>query len=121
MGHKLISVDGTGFFTSSKIHCNECCTKKDKDGNVKSYYHQMLVGSIVHPDQKHIFPVLFEPICKKDGEEKNDCERNAMKRFLKQYRIDHPNTPPLILADGLSSNAPYIQELQKSRCKFILS
>ena len=120
MGHKIVSVDGTGFFSSPKIHCEECCTKKNKKGEVQTYYHQMLVGSIVHPYQKCVFPVLYEPICKKDGDEKNDCERNAAKRFFKKYREDYPQMPTIVVADGLNANAPYIQALQEARCRYIL-
>jgi len=28
----LISIDGTGYFSSNKIHCDSCCTKKDCAG-----------------------------------------------------------------------------------------
>jgi hypothetical protein len=31
-----------------------------------------------------------EPMIKQDGTEKNDCERNAAKRFLSKLRQDHP-------------------------------
>lgn len=118
---KLISLDGTGFFSSSTIHCKNCCEKRSKkDGSILCYHHEMLVGSIVNPFQKQVFPVLFEPICKEDGEEKNDCERNAGKRWLKNYRRLYPNMPTTIVADGLSSNGPFIQALKEARCSFIL-
>ncbi|MEI8295750.1 MAG: hypothetical protein WCG04_04430 [Alphaproteobacteria bacterium] len=84
------------------------------------YEHQMLVGSIVNPYHKHVFPVLFEPICKKDGVLKNDCERNAAKRWLQTYRSRYPNMPTTIVEDGVSSNAPHIKALKEARCHFIL-
>jgi hypothetical protein len=46
--HYLISIDGTGYFSSSKIHCSSCCVKEHYDGK-KTYYHQMLGAVIVHP------------------------------------------------------------------------
>ncbi len=30
----LISLDGTGYFSSPTIHCNNCCTKEHKDGHI---------------------------------------------------------------------------------------
>ncbi len=52
------------------------------------YYHQMLGGAIVHPDLKEVIPLAPEPIIKQDGQTKNDCERNAAKRFFEQLRRD---------------------------------
>ena len=44
-GHYLLSVDGTGYFSSSSVHCEHCCEKHHKDGRV-TYDHQML-GAVV--------------------------------------------------------------------------
>ncbi len=41
-GHYLLSVDGTGYFSSSKVHCDHCCRKRHRDGRI-TYYHQLLV------------------------------------------------------------------------------
>ena len=40
-GHYLLSIDGTGYFSSSKAHCKNCCEKHHRDGRVV-YYHPML-------------------------------------------------------------------------------
>ena len=32
-GHYLLSVDGTGYFSSSSVHCEHCCEKHHKDGH----------------------------------------------------------------------------------------
>ncbi len=61
-----------------------------------------------------------EPIIRQDGETKNDCERNAAKRFLAKLRQDHPHLPFIIIEDALSSNAPHIHELEKHQMHFIL-
>jgi hypothetical protein len=119
LGTKLVSLDGTGFFSSTSVHCSSCCEKHHRNGTV-TYHHQMLVGSIVHPDQKQVFPLLFEPISKEDGAVKNDCERNAAKRWLRHYRQLYPNMPTTVVEDGLSSNAPHIRALQEARCHYIL-
>lgn len=119
LGTKLIGLDGTQNFSSSTIHCSSCCEKHLKNGKI-TYHHQMLVGAVMSPYQKQVLPILFEPICKEDGSEKNDCERNAAKRWLKNYRSLYPNMPTTIVEDGLSSNAPHIRALQEARCHFIL-
>ena len=115
----LVPLDGTGFFSSPTIHCDYCCEKHHKSGEV-TYSHQMVVGSIVHPDMKQVLPLGFEPIVKSDGQEKNDCERNASKRWLENFREIHPKLPVIIVGDGLFSNAPFIEILEEHRCHYIL-
>jgi hypothetical protein len=74
------------------------------------YYHQMLGGVLVHPDQPTVLPFAPEPMLKQDGTKKNECERNASKRMLSRIRKDHPQLK-LIVVDGLASNAPHIRHL----------
>ena len=31
--HYLLSIDGTGYFSSSQIHCEQCCEKHHRDGH----------------------------------------------------------------------------------------
>ena len=88
-GHYLLSLDGTGFFSSSKLSSATCLEKKNKKtGEIIGYYQQLLGGAIVHPDFKEVIPLMPEMIIKQDGDTKNDCERNAAKRFLKQLKKD---------------------------------
>jgi hypothetical protein len=81
LGGILLSIDGTGQFSSTKIRCPECCERTPENGE-KEYYHQLLGAAIVHPDKSQVFPVFPETITHQDGERKNDCERNAAKRLL---------------------------------------
>ena len=118
-GCYLASFDGTGYFSSKKVHCPSCMEKVSKSG-VVTYSHQMLGAAIVHPDHKEVIPLMPEPIIKQDGETKNDCERNAAKRLLEKLRKDHPHLKLIVIEDGLSSNAPHIRDLQKHNMHFIL-
>ncbi len=118
-GYYLLSLDGTGEFSSGTVCCPQCCKKEHKDGSV-TYYHQMLGACIVHPDRPNVIPFCPEPIQNTDGSTKNDCERNASKRFIEQFKREHPHLKVIILGDGIASNAPYIRLLQKYGMKFIL-
>ena len=80
----------------------------------------MLGAAIVHPDFKEVIPLAPEFINKQDGQSKNDCERNAAKRFFEKLRKDHPHLPLIITEDALSSNAPHIREAQKYNLHYIL-
>ena len=65
-GHYLLSIDGTGYFSSEQVHCDQCCEKHHRDGRI-TYYHQMLGAVLVHPDQREVIPFAPEPILKQDG------------------------------------------------------
>ena len=84
-GHYLVALDGTGYFSSTTIHCDSCLHKEHRNGSV-TYYHQILGAAIIHPDFREVIPLMPEPIVKQDGTEKNDCERNAAKRFITKLR-----------------------------------
>ncbi len=118
-GHYLVSVDGTGYFSSSKIHCEECAVKTTRNGETL-YYHQLLAGAIVHPDKKQVIPLIPEPILRRDGEKKNDCEREASKRFLTRLRQEYPKFLFIIVNDALYSNGPYLKLLKKLNMSFII-
>ena len=119
-GCYLVSLDGTGFYFSEKISSDACLEKKNKKTGKVSYNMQMLGASIVHPDYKEVIPLCPEMIIKQDGQDKNDCERNAAKRFFVQLRKDHPNLPLIVIEDALSPNAPHIRDLQAHNLHFIL-
>ena len=119
-GCYLLSLDGTGYFSSKQVHCASCLEKVNKETGEVTYSHQMLGGAIVHPDLKEVIPLAPEPIIKQDGATKNDCERNAAKRFFKQLRRDHPHLPLIITEDALSANAPHLEELEKHNLHYIL-
>jgi len=110
-GHYLLSLDGTGYFSSQTIHCASCLQKTHRNGSV-TYAHQMLGAAIVHPDGREVLPLMPEPIVNQDGTDKNDCERTAAKRFIAKWRQDHPHLKFIVTEDSLSSNAPHIEVLQ---------
>jgi len=119
-GHYLLSVDGTQYFSSKKIHCDSCLEKVNSQTGEISYSHQMLGASIVHPNQQAVIPIAPEPIIKQDGKTKNDCERNAAKRLFAQIRKEHPHLPLIVTQDSLSPNAPNIRTLGEHNLRYIL-
>ena len=116
----LLALDGTGYFSSNKVHCDSCLEKKNKQTGEVTYQHQMLGAAIVHPDHKEVIPLAPEPIQKQDGSTKNDCERNAAKRLLRKIRQEHPRLKLLVVEDGLASNAPHIRDLVELGMHFLL-
>lgn len=204
-GAYLMPLDGTGFFASNKVHCEQCCKKNTQKCHVKidnhffacpedfkkntyclikrdtsclwqlyfidrekeiheldienvlnlkghlsfersikmsraskkdivsiikeyhlenhgesiSYYHNMLCGAIVHPDIKTVIPFAPEPILNTDGSTKNDCEHNASKRFIGDFRREHPHLKVIAVQDSLASNFPNLDMLKKANMSFI--
>lgn len=117
-GKYLMLSDGTGYFSSHTIHCSSCCEKHHKDGKI-TYYHQFLGAVIAHPDCQEVIPICPEPIMKEDGAQKNDCERNATARLLKDFRREHPHLPVIWVEDALAANGPHIKLLKELNISFI--
>ena len=118
-GHYLLSGDGTGYYSSAKVASPYCLVKKFKNGETL-YYQQIYAASFVCPGCKVVIPTFPEVITQQDGSEKNDCERNAAKRYYSEFRREHPHLKVIVVEDGLSSNGPHIRDLQRYNLRFIL-
>jgi hypothetical protein len=118
-GYYLLSLDGTAYFSSAKIHCPSCLVRHHRGGGV-TYSHQLLGATLVHPDLKEVIPLAPEPIVQQDGETKNDCERNATRRWLERFRREHPHLPVIVVEDALSSNAPHLRDLRQAGARYII-
>ena len=118
-GHYLIALDGPGHFASSKVRCSNCIKKEHRSGEV-GYYHQMLGAAVVHPNMKQVIPLFPEPILNQDGEDKQDSEMKASKRWIKYFRKEHYRLKVCILEDALAANAPHIRLLRENDMRFII-
>jgi hypothetical protein len=118
-GYYLLALDGTEYFSSSQIHCSQCIEKHHRNGEV-TYHHQLLGAALVCPGHKEVIPLMPEPILKQNGETKNDCERNALQRFLPKFRQDHPHLRVIATLDALYANAPVIRDLRHALIPWII-
>jgi hypothetical protein len=84
LGAHLVSLDGTGQFSSNNIACKDCCSRNLRNGK-KQYYHQLFGAVMVHPDKFNVLPLFPEAITRQDGMSKNDCERNDRHAFVTSY------------------------------------
>jgi hypothetical protein len=55
-----------------------------------------------------------------DGNNKNDCEKNASKRFMEHFRREHPHLKVIVVEDGLASNGPHIENIERHKMKYII-
>jgi hypothetical protein len=126
--YNSILIDATEHYctSSDECPCEHCLTKvhKNKKGEVTkiTYHHQALSSVLAHPKHKEVFPVACEAIVKQDGETKNDCELNAVKRLIPTIREMLPTAQYELLAvlDGLYPNGPFIRLLKEFKMRFII-
>ncbi len=119
-GRILIALDGTEHHCSRKVHCARCSTRKRSDGATE-YFHAFLGASIVAPGHQHVLPLAPEFIAPQDGAEKQDCERNAAKRWLARHGMSLGHLRPVFLGDDLFACQPIAEAVQAEAGNFILT
>ncbi len=119
-GRILIALDGTEHHCSRKVHCARCSTRKRSDGGTE-YFHAFLGASIVAPGHQHVLPLAPEFIAPQDGAEKQDCERNAAKRWLARHGTSLGRLRPVFLGDDLFACQPIAEAIQAEGGNFILT
>lgn len=119
-GRALIALDGTEHFCSRKIHCPRCSTRKRSDGGTE-YFHAFLGATIVAPGHQQVLPLPPEFIAPQDGAEKQDCERNAAKRWLQRHGSAVAAHRAVFLGDDLFACQPIAAAIQQAGGNFILT
>ena len=111
-GVYYVPIDGTTYHSSKNISCDCYLTQEHQNGSV-TYKHAVLQGAIVRPGIAQVIPLMPVAIKNTDGQQKQDCEQNAAKRFLEQLKNDHPRLPLLIGGDDLFSRTPIFDMLRQ--------
>jgi hypothetical protein len=118
-GDLLVALDGTQYFASSKIHCDNCSVKNHKNGTV-TYSHTVVTPVIVAPGNSRVIPLEPEFITPQDGHDKQDCENTAAKRWLSVYGARYRALGVSILGDDLYCKQPLCQAFIQEGLNFIL-
>jgi len=113
-------IDGSQFFSSQDVYCEQCLTKEYDNGS-KYYSHQVLQGGIMHPECSEIIPFMPEQIINTDGATKQDCEMNAAKRFIKKIHEGFPQLGLLIGGDALFSKQPIIEDVLNHKMHYLFA
>jgi len=126
-GRTLIALDGTEYFCSYKLGCPHCLTRKRSNGKTE-FYHSMLAATIVAPGHNMVVPLMPEFITKQDGAEpgeqeakKQDCERNAAKRWLVAHSERVKELRPVYLGDDLFACQPFCEAVLASGADFLFT
>lgn len=118
----LFSGDGVDYFSSEEISCNNCnhAHHKRDDGTERIIYsHKMFNVGIVHPTENMFIPLNPEFMTKQDGSKKQDCEKNAAKRWLASFRTRHKTVKATLLVDALHCNHEFLSMVREHRFQFI--
>ena len=115
----LISLDGSEYFSSDKIHCSGCLKKETKKGKVW-YEHQIVQAALMHPDKRQVLPLAPEEVKNTEGRDKQDCEIEAGKRLARKIRRSHFKLRIILVGDSLYSKQPFMEELAEERMRYVL-
>jgi hypothetical protein len=115
----LIALDGTYYFSSQKLHCDNCTVHTH--GQQTRYSHAAVTPVLVAPGQTAVIPLEPEFIEPQDGSEKQDCEQQAVKRWLGRNAQRFAPWSVTILTDDLHSRQPFCSLLLQHQCNFILT
>ncbi|WDN87492.1 hypothetical protein BuS5_00460 [Desulfosarcina sp. BuS5] len=107
----LCALDGTQYFCSKTIHCDNCSTKEHKNGS-STYSHTAITPVLLKPGCNKVISLPPEFITPQDGHKKQDCENAAAKRWLNQFVPLYKAFGITILGDDLYC--------KQSLCKLIL-
>jgi hypothetical protein len=119
-GRVLVALDGTEYHCSRKIKCGQCSTRRRADGGTE-YFHGFLGASIVAPGHRQVLPLPPAFIAPQDGAEKQDCERNAAKRWLVRHGAALAHLRPVFLGDDLFACQPIAAAIHDAGGNFILT
>ena len=119
-GRTLIALDGTEYFCSQKLGCPHCLTRKRANGKTENY-HTMLAATVVAPGHSRVVPLFPEFIAPRDGAQKQDCERNAAKRWHEKHAERLRPLRPVYLGDDLFACQPIADMLRNKGDDFIFT
>lgn len=118
-GDLLVAMDGTQYFSSTKIHCPQCSVTEHANGSI-TYSHSVVTPVIVAPGNPRVLPLEPEFITPQDGHQKQDCENAAAKRWLAQFGARYRPLGITLLGDDLYCKQPLCEAIRAQGLNFIL-
>ena len=85
----LLSLDGLQYFSSKTIECPNCSRKQNRDGTT-TYSHTAIAPVLLAPNSNQVIALEPEFTLRQDGSDKQDCEQNAIKRWIKRNAQSFP-------------------------------
>ena len=114
----LVSLDGTQYFSSQKIRCEQCSQQRLNNGETLCS-HKVVTAVVVHPNLPHVLPLEPEFIRPQDGHDKQDCEIAAAKRWVKRCGASYAAYKITLLGDDLYAHQPFCLLVLTAKLNFI--
>jgi len=115
----LVSLDGTQYFSSQALQCQNCLTRQLSNGQTL-YYHTAITPVIVCPGHSQVIALAPEYIMPQDGHANQDCEQAAGKRWITQHAATLVPYHVTLLGDDLYSKEPFCSLALHHGFNFIL-
>ena len=126
----LIALDGIEFSKSCKIHCKHCSTRHVGKASTPQYFHSMVCPAVVADGHNRVIPLMPEFVkpqhdpAAHDTEltgqrQKQDCERNAAKRWISKHASNLAPYRPVLLGDDIYCCHPICQLVRDSGADFL--
>ena len=126
-GRVAIALDGIPLQCSNAIHCDQCSTRHVGPHKTEQSFHSMLAATVVADGHNRALPLL--PHCvqpqhnphdnRTHEERKQDCERNAAKRWLPAHSDQLRPFRPVFLGDDLYCCQPLCQLVRHLEADFL--
>jgi len=114
----LVALDGTEYFRSERIHCTGCTVTNHRDGRT-SYSHTVLMAAVVKPNCSHVLALEPEFITAQEGHDKQDCELEAVKRWITDVGADYSSQAISVLGDDIYACTPIIKQIEDEELCYI--
>lgn len=115
----LCALDGTRYFDSQALHCDSCSQRTASNG-VTTYAHHAVLPVLAKPGKAQVLALAPAFIRPQDGQEKQDCEINAAKRWLQQHGARYASWTMTLLGDDLYCHQPFCEAALEAAFNFIL-
>ena len=111
-GRLLVALDGIQIHCSDAIRCAQCSIRHVGADKTEQYFHTMLSATVVADGHSRVLPLMPEfvqpqqdPAASQpeltEAARKQDCERNAAKRWIPAHSAELRAYRPVLLGDDL--------------------
>ena len=119
-GEFRIAIDGSGLYSFSQKHCEQCLKTEHSNGKV-TWSHKMLEAKIV-AENGFAFSICSESIENPDGfYKKQDCELKAFYRLVKRLKLYFPRAQFCLLLDSLYACKEVFKICKQQNWNFIIA
>jgi hypothetical protein len=117
-GDLLLTIDGTEYHRSEKIHCEHCRVSTHTNGTV-SYSHALLTPALVAPHRGEVIALSPEFIRRGDGNKKTEGELTAAKRWLSRVGERLSPHSVTVVGDDLYATQSFLTAVREAEVNFL--